>query len=217
MPKIGINHPLEKGALKDHFLLNGFTLQAIHKQDLQSELRRLDGIVLYAIEGHEAIYEWIVEVRKQSTIPMWVCVPTKKVKIQSLLYLHLGVDGVFEAEDIDEMVVSVKRTLVQHTPSIEVKTKSAITLIPEKLTLKVDKNEVELTKLEYRLVVSLLEHPDDMMGYQKLSDLVWDGSNEKGTKAQLANLVCSVRNKLKPYEKDILIKTIRTKGYSLVQ
>lgn len=216
MTKIGINHAFDKGSIKDNFQVNGFTLETLYKHNLQNELKNLSAVVLYALEGHEAIYEWIVEIRKYSAIHIWVCVPKEKIKVQSLLYLHLGVDGVFKADDLDELVVTMRRSLFRNETTGTINRGTTIGLIPNKLSIEINQKEVALTRLEYDLFAKLLENTNEVTTYETLKEGIWGERAIAGTNTQLANLVLSLRNKLKQSQMTITIKTIRTKGYMLV-
>lgn len=217
MSVIGLNHSFERSStIMTHFKGNDFSVDILNKNDLSKNLDELDGVVLYAIEGHEAIFEWIVEIRKYSAIHIWVCVPKEKVKVQSLLYLHLGVDGVFKADDLDEMVIVMRNSLNRSESMEAVKKGTAINLIPNKLSIEINKKEVALTRLEYDIFTKLLEHKNEVITYETLKEEIWGAKTEGGANTQLANLVFNLRNKLKQAQIEITIKTIRTKGYMLI-
>lgn len=217
MPVIGLNHTFEKNsAIMTQLRANEFSVKTLNKNNLDPSLNELDGVILYTIEEHEAVFEWIVALQKRSSLPIWVCVPQKKVKVQSLLYLHLGVDGVFEAEDLDELMVVMKRSFIREEPFFPEKQATSVALIPEKMSVNIDRSDVTLTKLEYDLLSILLEHSGAVLTYKQLRDVIWQESSKAGTNAQLANLVCSLRNKLRLYQDKLRISTIRTKGYSLM-
>lgn len=198
-----------------HFRSNGFSTETLHKQELEVGLSKLDGVLLYAIEEHEAIFEWIVEIRKSSSIYIWVCVPQQKVKMNSLLYLHLGADGIFETADLDELMLVMKRAIIRNRPIDSVETNRMIQFLPEKSSVSINKQEVSLTNLEYKLLSNLFEKSGEVQSYDRLFDKIWSTRNKSEGRAQLANLVASLRTKLRNYPNLIEIKTIRNKGYML--
>lgn len=71
---------------------------------------------------------------------------------------------------------------------------------------------IELTRQEFRLLVSLLQHPSECVSRKALMDSVWGLDRAVGTSA-LDVLVNSLRSKLdNPFQKK-LIGTIRGAGY----
>ncbi len=89
-----------------------------------------------------------------------------------------------------------------------------ITLNPSLLQLKIGQQEIQLTKLECKLMETLMVNHGQVMTYQILIDEIW-GMNG-GDKVMLKQLVYRLRKKMSDVpEKSKMIQTVPSIGYIL--
>lgn len=83
----------------------------------------------------------------------------------------------------------------------------------EQRTVRYDQRELQLTPLEFRLLTTLVEHPNQVLSHEQLLELVWRDSYAVSP-AQVKLYVGYVRRKLDPSSPDSTpIETVRGFGY----
>jgi DNA-binding response OmpR family regulator len=73
-----------------------------------------------------------------------------------------------------------------------------------------DRKTARLTPLEYKLLISFVRHPHEILPHERLSELAWGASG--ATRDQVKLYVSYLRRKLRAAGAD-LIETVRGAGY----
>lgn len=212
MINIGLTSYSSDRLFRETLAQKGYNVQPIDKITLKEDLLKLDGVIINSIEDDKNILSWLTEIRKYSDVLVWVSLAQKKDKISSLLYLYSGADGIFSNEDYDELILVISRAFMRKLKKSNQSKRTSIRLIPESLSVKLDKYTIYLTKREYMLLAELIVNPDDVKSYDYLSNSLWGST---GKKAQLATLSLYLRKKLSDYTDYIEIYTIRGQGYKV--
>ncbi|WP_086312428.1 hypothetical protein A5821_000137 [Enterococcus sp. 7F3_DIV0205] len=176
-----------------------------------------------SLSDFNLVCELIMNLRKQTTVPLWILTSSDYTnRTNRIVYLQLGVDGIFNKEHgLDEPILMM-RNLVQRHKRQETPKNPMISepvefkLIPQNLSVSLDDGEeVNLTKLEFLTIEYLHKHARKTMTYEDIYKNVWNDSYGN-RKYRVSNLVFHLRRKLESdIEKPKYIKTIRSKGYML--
>lgn len=83
-------------------------------------------------------------------------------------------------------------------------------------TVAIDGTPIELTKTEHELLHLLVKNTGIVMKREQILDIIWGYDSEVETNV-VDVYIRYLRNKLKPFEKDKLIETVRGVGYVIRQ
>lgn len=130
---------------------------------------------------------------------------------KNILY-HLGICHYLkQSTECNEEVHSIVNTM-----GAVKKIKDVPLLDETKHALIIDDKESELTPKEYKLLSELYANINEVMLYNDITQLLWGKIHTEKYATRIANIIHGIRLKLIP-ESKIIIKTIRKKGYMLVE
>ncbi|ALS36954.1 two-component system response regulator VicR [Enterococcus rotai] len=200
------------------------------------KLHTYDGLLIE--EVHEgaisSVCSTILQIKQQTNVYIWV-LSGKSTLINRQVYLQLGVDGNFDQESFpEELLLYLKNFLSRQDEQRKTqravvggkKNANQISTIGEKLEMDPTNHslivfigekevEVELTRLEYRLLELLYSYPGKAFNYQEIHENLWN-SPYKEENYRVANIVFHVRKKLERHDVGSeFIKTVRSKGYMI--
>ncbi|HBI1996967.1 TPA: winged-helix domain-containing protein [Enterococcus faecalis] len=191
------------------FVSNQVECQIIQGTNILLHLHHIDGLVI-EVTDHQQVNtccELLMTIRKQSDLPIWLFSRTEAIsKVNRIIYLQLGADGVFDhSYDRQECVLSMSNLLQR------VKRR----FYPNLSVCLGNGEEILLTKLEFFTIEYLYKHAGQTITYEELYKNVWkDTANER--KYRVANVIFHLRKKIEQdVNKPQYIKTIRSKGYML--
>ncbi|MBM7690432.1 hypothetical protein BCR24_15055 [Enterococcus ureilyticus] len=176
--------------------------------------KRLDVIVLNGNDSSDflTICEWLAFL-KSYTSAYFIVTLGNEDKNERLVYLQLGAMQVINLNTQSSEIPILLKNYHEKLSSQKNSHKS-LELNSANRTLVVDGNkEVELTRLEYKIMNCLSNNIGTTVSYKELISYVW-GQDSSASKIQLSNLIFSLRGKLDPKDRG-LVKTIRSKGYML--
>ncbi|MCB5953521.1 helix-turn-helix domain-containing protein [Enterococcus sp. CWB-B31] len=163
----------------------------------------------------------ILKIREKTNSLLWIF-SKEYSEIERLIYLNLGVNNNFDSRcSPEEFQLIVKNAInpcqINHEGkniSFHKEDMKVIKLNSKNQSLwNGSGKEIELTKLEYKLLSILDNASGDMVSYQELAQQLWTDSI-KNEKARVANVVFLLRKKLEEHS-NVIIRTVRSKGYRL--
>ncbi len=148
-------------------------------RDILQEVREFDphlillDIKLPFFDG----YHWCTELRKQSKLPI-LFLSSASDNMNAVMAMNLGADG-FIAKPFDSAVLLARvqallRRCYDFAPAAPVLTHRGATLDTGSQSLLVVGGTVELTKNEYRILLTLLESKGRVISREKLMQVLWD-------------------------------------------
>lgn len=209
----------------------GCMLQQMDLKELTEEVSKIDAVLIPegTAENIGQTCELIIKVRNITNCFIWV-LSEETTKMNRIIHLQLGADGTFTNEtDLEEFALYIMKTLERRSSitksqglnglgkqSTEKKKSFDIRLIPTNYSVKIDgKDEISLTKLEYRTLELLIDRKGEAVTYEELYENAW-GQEEGDKKYRVANLVFHLRKKLDDDSfKSKYIRTVRSRGYML--
>lgn len=209
----------------------GCMIQQMDLEELTEEMAKIDAVLIRegAGENISQTCELIMKVRNITNCFVWV-LSEETTKMNRIIHLQLGADGTFTNEtDLEEFSLYIMKTLERRSSinksrglnrldkqSTERKKSFDIRLIPTNYSVKIDgKDEIGLTKLEFRTLELLIDRRGEAVTYEELYENAW-GQEEGNKKYRVANLVFHLRKKLDDDSfKSKYIRTIRSRGYML--
>lgn len=200
-------------------------MHPINKEEVAETIANYDGVVINEQHIHNigAICELIILLKKKSNTFIWV-ISERMNKMNHIVYLQLGVDGILDNESDPEehklLMINACNRYNQTYPTMEktVKSESDATelqLRPCNFSVLLNGKEISLTKLEFKTIEFLQTQQGIAVSYEDIYKNVWE--NEGADKQyRVSNLIFHLRQKI---ETDAAhpkyIKTVRSKGYKL--
>ncbi|MDA9472552.1 winged helix family transcriptional regulator [Enterococcus sp. 5H] len=198
-------------------------------QSVNQVLEKVDALIIDEDIFSEFINicEFIMDTRRLSKIFIWI-LSRKNSQTNNIIYLQLGVDGVFKKETSSEEVsLSINRFLYRNHEKSDVdkqfsglskgtrERETYIELNPTTLTINLpNKRIIYLTKLEYIVLDLLLNNIGEVITYRDIRLYVFE--KEYMELYRVTNLIFRLRKKLKSEPGcRLTIKTIRNTGYLL--
>jgi len=176
---------------------------------------------LVLIEGKGAgddLWNLCNRVREISIVPILITAPCEEHK-NRIRGLNAGADGCLITPCSDQELVAYVQALLRRSqmPSCEVQGNTyadgILTIDYDRWEVYVQGQMIPLSRLDYRLLTTLVQHAEQTLSYDKLLDLVW-GEGE-GSLETLKSHVSSLRRNIEEYAEHCeLIQTIRGVGYS---
>lgn len=178
-------------------------------QDNHADLLLLD-IMMPAKDG----FEVCKDLRKTSTIPI-IMLTARVEQIDELLGLDLGADDYickpFEMAKVEARIRAVLRRSDTFKSTAE--DGDSIELLPDKLCLKVNKQDIKLTAAEFRLLNVLYENQGRIYSRNQLLDRIHD-DNRVVTDRTIDTLIKSIRKKVNTVSPDrTFIHSVYAMGY----
>lgn len=212
-------------ALKtDGFEVTWKNLAADGLQHLQSQ--GADLIVLDVGLPDRNGFELCKDIREFSQVPI-IFLTARKEEMDRIIGLEIGGDDYvtkpFSPREISARVKTVLRrvqpipanTHTSHTISSEATAENWFQINSAKARIKFKDTRLELTRYEYLIILTLLEHPEQVFSRAQLMDQVWD-EPEASFERAVDTHIKSLRAKLKDVDDSVSpIQTHRGLGYSI--
>ncbi|MGX7203102.1 hypothetical protein BCR22_11790 [Enterococcus plantarum] len=185
----------------------------------KDEFKLSNGLDIIVINGtgssdFQTICEWLAFLKSQ-TNAYFIVTLGKEDKNERLVYLQLGAMQVINLNTQSSEIPILLKNYHEKLSSRKISHKS-LELNSANRTLLVGRDkEIELTRLEYKIMNCLSENIGTTVSHKELISCVW-GRDSSASKIQLSNLIFNLRGKLDAKDR-FLVKTIRSKGYMLVE
>ncbi|MGL4694807.1 winged helix-turn-helix domain-containing protein [Enterococcus larvae] len=206
---------------------NEHNVRSVASDDIDSAIEKTDIIIIYneIQQNMSEVCRLILKIREEADSSLWVF-SKKNSETDRILYLQLGannnIDGECPPEEL-QLIIKNETALKSVTSGFmkdRIQTENSIGSkvqlnAKNQSVLSSDGREIELTKLEYKMM-EILNSTDETVGYKELYTQLWS-SYQKHSKARIANLVFHLRTKFQENGVlDIDIKTVRSQGYRLI-
>lgn len=156
-----------------------------------------------------------------TSAPIIIC-SARQEQVDRVLGLKLGADDfVAKPFDFDELEARIEAVLrrasrVREAPSSPQIRVDDLLISQSRGTVTVGGQPVHLTPTEYRLLIALASHPDEVLSRETLGQIVW-GYQDLGTGHLIDVHIGRLRLKLRRVSKSApTIVTVRGKGYTII-
>ncbi|MBO0475347.1 hypothetical protein IGL98_002972 [Enterococcus sp. DIV0840] len=200
-------------------------VHATNKNEVAKTIENYDGIIINEQQSQNIgiICELIILLKKKQNNFIWV-ISEKNNKMNHIVYLQLGADGIFDNEcDPEEWQLTILNAFNRYNNMNEKNeehsrktiNETTFQLRPCNFSVVLNGEEINLTKLEFKTIEFLQTQQDVAVSYEEIYKNVWENDgNDK--QYRVSNLIFHLRQKI---EKDAAhpeyIKTVRSKGYKL--
>ena len=154
--------------------------------------------------------------------PIIIC-SARDQQVDRVLGLKLGADDFvakpFDVDDLEARIEAVLRRSRRAVAKLAVVpthiSVGELTIIPARATVSLAGQPIHLTPTEYRLLIALASHADEVLTREALSQIVW-GYQDLGTGHLIDVHMARLRRKLwRPASSPALIVTMRGRGFLL--
>lgn len=151
------------------------------------------------------------QIRQEQSTPI-IIITAKGETYDKVAGLDYGADDyIVKPFDIEELLARI-RAILRRQPQKNVIDINGIIIDKDAFKVTVDGTQLELTKTEYDLLYVLAENRNHVMQREQILDHVWGFNSEVETNV-VDVYIRYLRNKLKPFNKEKSIETIRGVGY----
>lgn len=151
------------------------------------------------------------QIRQEQSTPI-IIITAKGETYDKVAGLDYGADDyIVKPFDIEELLARI-RAILRRQPQKNVIDINGIIIDKDAFKVTVDGTQLELTKTEYDLLYVLAENRNHVMQREQILDHVWGFNSEVETNV-VDVYIRYLRNKLKPFNKEKAIETVRGVGY----
>ena len=151
------------------------------------------------------------QIRQKTTTPI-IIITAKSETYDKVAGLDYGADDyIVKPFDIEEWLARIRAGL-RRQPDKDVLDINGIIIDKDAFKVTVNGHQLELTKTEYDLLYVLAENRNHVMQREQILDHVWGYNSEVETNV-VDVYIRYLRNKLKPFNKEKSIATVRGVGY----
>ncbi|WP_367122726.1 response regulator transcription factor [Staphylococcus capitis subsp. urealyticus] len=151
------------------------------------------------------------QIRQEQSTPI-IIITAKGETYDKVAGLDYGADDyIVKPFDIEELLARI-RAILRRQPQKNVIDINGIIIDKDAFKVTVDGTQLELTKTEYDLLYVLAENRNHVMQREQILDQVWGFNSEVETNV-VDVYIRYLRNKLKPFNKEKSIETVRGVGY----
>lgn len=151
------------------------------------------------------------QIRQEYSTPI-IIITAKGETYDKVVGLDYGADDyIVKPFDIEELLARI-RAILRRQPQKDVIDINGIIIDKDAFKVTVDGTQLELTKTEYDLLYVLAENRNHVMQREQILDHVWGFNSEVETNV-VDVYIRYLRNKLKPFNKEKSIETVRGVGY----
>ena len=151
------------------------------------------------------------QIRQKTTTPI-IIITAKSETYDKVAGLDYGADDyIVKPFDIEELLARI-RAVLRRQPDKDVLDINGIIIDKDAFKVTVNGHQLELTKTEYDLLYVLAENRNHVMQREQILDHVWGYNSEVETNV-VDVYIRYLRNKLKPFNKEKSIGTVRGVGY----
>ena len=151
------------------------------------------------------------QIRQEQSTPI-IIITAKGETYDKVAGLDYGADDyIVKPFDIEELLARI-RAILRRQPQKNVIDINGIIIDKDAFKVTVDGTHLELTKTEYDLFYVLADNRNHVMQREQILDHVWGFNSEVETNV-VDVYIRYLRNKLKPFNKEKSIETVRGVGY----
>ena len=151
------------------------------------------------------------QIRQKTTTPI-IIITAKSETYDKVAGLDYGADDyIVKPFDIEELLARI-RAVLRRQPDKDVLDINGIIIDKYAFKVTVNGHQLELTKTEYDLLYVLAENRNHVMQREQILNHVWGYNSEVETNV-VDVYIRYLRNKLKPFNKEKSIETVRGVGY----
>lgn len=151
------------------------------------------------------------QVRRNKSTPI-IIITAKSDTYDKVAGLDYGADDyIVKPFDIEELLARI-RAMLRRQPQKNIIDMQGIIIDRDGFKVTVDGNTLDLTKTEYDLLTLLAKNRNHVLQREQIIADVWGYDSEVETNV-VDVYIRYLRNKLKPYNKDKIIETVRGVGY----
>lgn len=151
------------------------------------------------------------QIRQEQSTPI-IIITAKGETYDKVAGLDYGADDyIVKPFDIEELLARI-RAILRRQPQKNVIDINGIIIDKDAFKVTVDGTQLELTKTEYDLLYVLAENRNHVMQREQILDHVWGFNSEVETNV-VDVYIRYLRNKLKLFNKEKSIETVRGVGY----
>ena len=151
------------------------------------------------------------QIRQKTTTPI-IIITAKSETYDKVAGLDYGADDyIVKPFDVEELLARI-RAVLRRQPDKDVLDINGIIIDKDAFKVTVNGHQLELTKTEYDLLYVLAENRNHVMQREQILDHVWGYNSEVETNV-VDVYIRYLRNKLKPFNKEKSIETVRGVGY----
>lgn len=151
------------------------------------------------------------QIRQKTTTPI-IIITAKSETYDKVAGLDYGADDyIVKPFDIEELLARI-RAVLRRQPDKDVLDINGIIIDKDAFKVTVNGHQLELTKTEYDLLYVLAENRNHVMHREQILNHVWGYNSEVETNV-VDVYIRYLRNKLKPFNKEKSIETVRGVGY----
>lgn len=151
------------------------------------------------------------QIRQKTTTPI-IIITAKSETYDKVAGLDYGADDyIVKPFDIEELLARI-RAVLRRQPDKDVLDINGIIIDKDAFKVTVNGHQLELTKTEYDLLYVLAENRNHVMQREQILEHVWGYNSEVETNV-VDVYIRYLRNKLKPFNKEKSIETVRGVGY----
>ncbi|WP_049388439.1 response regulator transcription factor [Staphylococcus epidermidis] len=151
------------------------------------------------------------QIRQKTTTPI-IIITAKSETYDKVAGLDYGADDyIVKPFDIEELLARI-RAVLRRQPDKDVLDINGIIIDKDAFKVTVNGHQLELTKTEYDLLYVLAKNRNHVMQREQILDHVWGYNSEVETNV-VDVYIRYLRNKLKPFNKEKSIETVRGVGY----
>ena len=151
------------------------------------------------------------QIRQKTTTPI-IIITAKSETYDKVAGLDYGADDyIVKPLDIEELLARI-RAVLRRQPDKDVLDINGIIIDKDAFKVTVNGHQLELTKTEYDLLYVLAENRNHVMQREQILNHVWGYNSEVETNV-VDVYIRYLRNKLKPFNKEKSIETVRGVGY----
>ena len=170
-----------------------------------------DLIILDIMLPHINGLEICRRIRQQYTTPI-IIITAKSETMDKVTGLDYGADDyLVKPFEIEELFARI-RAILRRQPQKDVIDINGIIIDKNAFEVTVDGTQLDLTKTEYDLLYVLAENRNHVLQREQILDHVWGYDSEVETNV-VDVYIRYLRNKLKPFNKERTIETVRGVGY----
>lgn len=170
-----------------------------------------DLIILDIMLPHINGLEICRRVRQQYTTPI-IIITAKSETMDKVTGLDYGADDyIVKPFEFEELFARI-RAILRRQPQKDVIDINGIIIDKNAFEVTVDGTQLDLTKTEYDLLYVLAENRNHVLQREQILDHVWGYDSEVETNV-VDVYIRYLRNKLKPFNKERTIETVRGVGY----
>lgn len=162
-------------------------------------------------------YDFCKEVRKKSEVPI-IFLTACDEEVNIVLGLDMGADDYItkpvRIRELTARIKAVARRKIKKTSS-DIITFRDLTIYPLKYEVYKDNEKIQLTTMEYKLLLMLIKNMGNVLTRKQLLSSLWDVEGDFIEEKTLTVYIKRLREKLKEDKESPYIETIRGIGYRI--